>query len=998
MSPPQLEENARRLVDIARHTTDRVAGRRLLRTAMADNPHVGRLAADLLDEPAFVLEQITARELDLLLRSLSNAELRALRSEPEFQKLADGRLSQKRLNEIDAIPPANNAKDGFFRLLAERVLEGAIAFDMGLLFGRYVECAGIGAQSDLPGSLLVLDPTVQIGADVEVILSAPSGSAVTVALQLGDRILHEVSLYIPREGVLWATLPTDSILKKLPADVRSRSIVALLTLRNRTVRDVYQAAQPLVLVPDTGAADLAPPLAVRAAGAVHRSAGEMRINASVREANGNVFSGRGAFRLQCLHCGSTLGQTEFRATTNGNEELHFSFDHHPGTLLLGFEAEGSLRCAVLLIPPAPAINGIESGPELHCGPRVPGSKPVRVQLSAEPDTVIIGLLEPAGEGALIMEALVDALRRPLVYPANGEALLRARGLFMDLKPDHRRSVVLGQSLHQKGKVCSLNFGLMPPGEYRVRVLSIKGERYRLSESRLTVDPALLIQAPPRIHSDDHILATLEVPPGLAERALTLDGRSVEVKSTSAGSLYQIELNRDAPGFLLENESGRQERVSCPVMDQLGQSTEWILTPHHDDGDSGGPGQEVLSLDETVVLLLSELWRYSMACAEQVSTRLFAVALLKQMQPSAKVDPDQFRYLCEELEGYYDSDLGLFRVWEGMSANLRTTIRVLRSLSVYKNSDSRPGQLLRSALGRLQAEVGPVPQLAYLVGDSRDQAATFASIWEQWWRRPAPASGNGLMQFLPAIVDQQEKAAAENGFWSDADRLAVLFALGSSVGDPHILYKKESKSEAEAGFLRRLLISLGVARPIAPRTLSSVRKFKNPFRDAGTFQDAFWKQGGATLFGTTTGTMHLVQALLALRATPAGTKLKFVKSPPPPDFQREVVQQTGVTWRAPAPRLRRGEIISAGVQVEDPSLRTDGLFRVHAPSNCEIVSVAGGYRSLDGSYGELPLRNRQTVSLKLRGRLSGRARMSMACSSMYNPSCRATWSEMIEVVK
>ncbi|MBX7059928.1 MAG: hypothetical protein K1X75_17840 [Leptospirales bacterium] len=992
----QWRENARRLVRIAAAAADGASARRMLRALLEANPCLAEEAARVLDRPLWILQQLAVADRRTLCLSLEKQAAGALLADAadeaehrDLRAILAESISENRLSEIVKHPaPASAAP--FFEHFRKLYIRGELSFDPGLLFGQEFDCLPAN-PSQTPWRILSLESSLERGSAAALAVLGPPGQSVALCLQLGPTLLSSQIVTPGPDGLVACSLTAPDFEKLLPVDQRNRNMICFLTLRSLDRGAPGEALLANLPLPVAAAmADEDRPRLALVIDASREQNGRLAFEARVLEADHGMklFQGSGRISLLCLKCCASLGQIAWSGGPLSGAETSFEGCSAHGPFLLHFHGEGSERSCSTLLPqrqplPAPTENMLLLPESISSG------KQFTVLLNVDRPGAALYCLELSRSGAM-GQTILQQLQDGQLIPLTLEAGQRAGRFFTDLRPGGDAGAIVGVVPLLSGKrQLALRADL--PGRYRLTVIHFETQGWRWAAADLQCRAALRLFLPHSILSGDQVQAQVIVPDGDSERVFDFFDQPVapQQSADADGRRYEVLVDREHPGLKLEDASGNVSVLKTPCVDAFGPSAAWALAPVRPDrGPPEGwlpcDGEALLDCGAAIELAATELWKYSMACAEQASSRLFAFHVLRSRGSAsiASADADEIaESLHRQLRLYMQRETGLFSLWDGAPANLAVTERVLRSLAPFRESPGAIGALYRDSLQLLQRNGTATPALASLEEKPRSASECFASFWERFWRSPEALTGE-LRRWLPALL--ADNAPEQSGFWSGTDRLAPLFVAAMLLPQSVIEVAAAARQPAQSGFMQRLRSWLGLAAPRGDDNSRRKRKVSNPMTQPAAFANRFFVQGGAHLFGATTGSVHLLQALLALERCGLH-ELRFCKLQSPLMRRLQTAAPlSGVRWRLPPQSLQRGRETIVGVSVSDPALRLNGLLEVAVPASCEIVPDSDGAPAAGGNLITIPLRNRQSATLRIRARLRGRARLAMRVSHMYNP--------------
>lgn len=936
-----LRENAKRLLQITAADPNRAAAIERLRAIVSENPFLETLAPEYLDTPDFIFAQLDAREQSVLLQNLSPSALAFLESMPTLQAHVARIPGRKRTGGDKAA-----GKREFYATVAMKVSEGSLSADPGLFLSLSPPCP---KRSIAAGEWRVfsMNNWADTRFSLDLWILGPPGKTVSLEMYWGSLRLTAEKIKLDAKGITQHRIETKQLFRLLPEHERTRSRLLYAVLRASQGQPAVLHCIPIIL---DSSADLV--TGDRGLFLEARRSGQ-NLLARVTEYD-VLYNGSILLSVICHCCGQTLASTSAECKGEQEQTIRGEFPGHSGPFTLRAQSTGSGRAVSVWISDA------------HQSAKP--SIPLRIDDVAVEDPFSFTAALP-GDGLFVYSVFAEDSGRhrifddllttldPTIVP---DSLARR---VIENSPGMSAQLPLFIRRAHKGEIRFHLPGVRKPGRYRINAVLFSGGQAAFAETDFNAAQRQLLILPAYLDEDSRISARFHSPQ--ARVVGPPEARCIELL---AGPAAEIEMIKDSGDRIIVLENQEQFSLHAPpglMLDSL--STYTPVFPEDDDGDSG-----LFTLQDMIRTHAAALWDYQMYCAEQTAARVFALAVLLQMKLKDLVSREIVDFLYDKLNSYYDSDTGMFRIWDGLAAEPRTTSRVLRSLSAFHGSESPFAALARRSTEKLLERNHRDESLAFL--DRRflpeDKSEAFVSRWERLWRKGQSAE---LAMLQPGSAAYSELVSH---FWSPSDFPAVnLVRASMNIPEQRIALGKKLESP---GLLERLAHRLGLATPEQERNeflrLPGAREVcqKN-------FADLYMSQGGTSLFGSTSSTVFLLQSLLLLARSKA--RLNFREQKRSLTSARPGRALRGVSWISPNSHFRRGAVETAGVRLRHAS--SSAVLCIQAPAHSRILAASEeGYFSPNGAYAEIPLQSRRELQVHLSPVLKGSSKLRMRLADMY----------------
>lgn len=156
---------------------------------------------------------------------------------------------------------------------------------------------------------------------------------------------------------------------------------------------------------------------------------------------------------------------------------------------------------------------------------------------------------------------------------------------------------------------------------------------------------------------------------------------------------------------------------------------------------------------------------------------------------------------------------------------------------------------------------------------------------------------------------------------------------------------------------------------------------------------FAGQGDTSLFGSTTGSVALLQAMIGLHNLNMGDRLRFKVKEAPVRLWRATTTTPGFRILNPRLSWRTGEPQRLRIQVREPAAHL--VLAVRAPSHSQLLFEDGAVHA-GNHYVELPLRHRSEISVRILPLMRGHATMRVGMFSMYGQTEPESLVQRIDV--
>ncbi|MCR9144879.1 MAG: hypothetical protein NXI24_21755 [bacterium] len=998
---PELEANARRLIAIARENGSSEA-RALLMAAMHENPFISKLAPEILDTPAFLFRELDAQDLTRLIAKLDDGVLRAIAGETEdLREVLKRNVSDTRWQAIKSAEPVADANQRMFSTLGSLIAAGKISFDHGLLFQTLLPCLPA-STADAGWRILATEACMEQTTAAELLIFGPPRASATFTLQLGSIVLIRETVYTDHDGFARVAFLAAERMQLLAERDRHRTKILLACLRNDAMDDsAYLALRPLVFEDDFALSDGDRPLELFIS--YLEAKDETLLVQALLLDRDQEYRGAGEFTLRCACCAASVGTAARPASAP--QDLQFATRDHRGPFLLTFCASGSGR-RVSVDLGTPAANPILRKPAATDGLKMQQSfrsdESIQVEFAA--DGLVLYSLAPAAARHLLRSPLDDLATAVAFGNSQAEALTRASRFIIERVG--RTPGVRWHEASQSERTISVAEHLAP-GNYAIEYARISaGEIIDRGRHEFEVRPTLQILVPARIHPDDDIKAEVLIPAPTEGRILDAAGQEIESNHQNLFVRFQLPLNPSQLNYVLEETTNGQldkRQLETAILDHRPPTPTHVLKPVAALGQSASPGENPVverTLDQAIQQIAWNLWNYNMDCAEQISSKLFAYAVLQSGDRKNDLGRQDHDELVLKIRDFYDPESGWFSIWHGQPPDARTTSRVLRSLAVFRGGKHPLAQLVETSINRLRGRGQKDDSLAFLDSCFASSEATIlSSAWEKIWRGPPELTGEFRERHLNGILRGGNGLNRKDAwaFWSVGEISAIAYWAGSLLGEKSLIAKRERSVALPQSFWQRVLRIVGLGGPTTRKKTEELQ-IKNPAWDPESFADRFIYQGGVPLYGSTTGTVFLIQALLSLRRHALASSLLFTEVSPRATKSPRIKtasRRPDVHWRIPK-SVFQGKSYRVSVRVDSQDLRRTGILSVYCPAHSRVSNSEPETFARARRFIQIPLQGRTEVSVHLQADLCGTARASMEVHSMYDATDSASHSAIVQV--